>query len=110
MICRKEAVNSTQEAQAAFDNCLGNVEIENPNMAVRFLKKMGYDIRINYSALAGNSQVQDKIRDIAGSMVSGVSKLGWLKEAAADGAGFAAKAAAQLAPDKIEKKVTFYSC
>lgn len=63
----------------------------------------GYDIKVNYSGLADNDQVQDKIKGIAGNMVSGVSKFGWLKDAAADGAGFAAKIAAGLAPDKVEK-------
>lgn len=67
------------------------------------LALLGYDIRINYSALADNSHVQDKIKDIAGNMVSGVSKFGWLKEAAADGAGLAAKAVAGIAPGKVEK-------
>lgn len=67
------------------------------------LALMGYDIQIKYSKLAQNSQVQDKIKDVAGTMVSGISKIGWLKEAAADGAGFAAKAAAQIAPGKVEK-------
>ncbi len=67
------------------------------------LALLGYDIRINYSGLADNSHVQEKIKGIAGNMVGGVSKIGWLKEAAADSAGFAAKAAAQLAPGKVEK-------
>lgn len=66
-----------------------------------------YDIKINYSGLADNAQVQNKIKDIAGNMVgnagSMISKIGWLKEAAADGAGLAAKAAAKLAPDEVEK-------
>lgn len=67
------------------------------------LALMGYDIRINYSGLAANAHVQDKIKDVAGTVVGGVSKIGWLKEAAADSAGFAAKAAAQIAPGKVEK-------
>lgn len=68
-----------------------------------YLALFGYDIKVNYSGLAENAKVQDKIKDIAGNMVSGISKISWLKEAAADGAGFAAKAAAKIAPDEIEK-------
>lgn len=64
----------------------------------------GYDIKVNYSGLADNAMVQDKIKGITGNIVGGLgSKIGWLKEAAADGVGFAAKAAAGLAPGKIEK-------
>lgn len=63
----------------------------------------GYDIKVNYSGLADNDQVQDKIKGIAGNLVSGISKISWLKDAAADGAGLAAKAAAGLAPGKLEK-------
>lgn len=68
------------------------------------LSLSGYDIRLDYSGLADNDKVQDKIKDIAGNMVGGISKIKWLKEAAADSASFAVKAAAMLAPDEIEKK------
>jgi len=64
---------------------------------------MGNDIKVNYSGLVNNSYVQDKIKDIAGNMVSGVSKISWLKQAAQDSAGFAAKAAVQIAPGKVEE-------
>lgn len=101
-----------EEIQAALQAYLEQNEFgENVKFGDIFLKQdaasclalYGYDIQVNYSGLVGNAMVQDKIRNITGNVISGISKIGWLKEAAAGSAGFAAKAAAGLAPDKIEK-------
>lgn len=101
------------EIQAALKTFLEQNEFgKNINFGDIFLEQdaagrlalYGYDIKVNYSGLVDNSMVQDKIKDITGNIVGGLgSKIGWLKEAAADSAGFAAKAAAGLAPGKVEK-------